>query len=161
MPTRRKVLQTASALSALPATASAVALDQADPVEKIRVLIDRYAAAWAGGDSAGAIACYHDDFTLHYFGRNALSGDHVGKAAALQALGQMRARTQWRVKSITTTMAGPGHAAIAAKVAYALGGETVEMDRVLIFAVLDDRLRECWAYDQDQRRLDEIIGGSA
>ena len=40
----------------------------------------RYASAWLAGDRAALVASYHDDFTLHYFGRNPLAGIHRGKA---------------------------------------------------------------------------------
>ena len=52
-------------------------------IERTRQAVDRYAGAWLAGDRAALAACYHDDFTLHYFGRNPLAGDHTGKAAAL------------------------------------------------------------------------------
>jgi uncharacterized protein len=50
---------------------------------EIRTVVERYATAWAAGDRGGIVACYHDDFTLHYFGDNVLSGVHVGKAPVL------------------------------------------------------------------------------
>jgi hypothetical protein len=41
-----------------------------DPVaESIRRAVSGYAAAWLAGDRPAMLASYHDDFTLHYFGR--------------------------------------------------------------------------------------------
>ena len=44
--------------------------------------VSRYAAAWLAGDRQVMLGCYHEDFTLHYFGRNPLAGVHRGKQAA-------------------------------------------------------------------------------
>jgi hypothetical protein len=121
----------------------------------IRAAIERYAAAWTSGDMSAIIACYHADFTLHYFGRNALAGDHVGKAAALKTLGEFSVRTQRRLKSIIATMAGPERGAILAR--ETIGPEGVEIDRLLVYTVKDDLLAECWVYDADQRFIDALI----
>jgi ketosteroid isomerase-like protein len=124
----------------------------------IRALIERYAAAWLRGDVAACVACYHDDFTLHYFGRNALTGNHVGKAASLATLRKVAERTHWRVVAIKSTLAGADRGAIVARVAYGAPGKVEERDRVLVFAVKNDLLLECWAYDEDPQLLDELIG---
>jgi len=121
----------------------------------IRAAIERYAAAWTAGDMSAITACYHADFTLHYFGRNALAGDHVGKAAALHTLGEFSVRTQRRLKSILATMAGPERGAIVAR--EAMGPNGVEIDRLLVYTVQDDLLAECWVYDTDQRYIDSLI----
>jgi hypothetical protein len=39
-----------------------------------------------------------------------------------------------------------------------LSEKAVEVDRALIFRVQDGLLRECWAFDQDKRPLDGLIG---
>jgi uncharacterized protein len=155
MTTRRSLIASIPALVPLSASAGE---QMSSTAQEAQHLVDRYAAAWLRGDTAEAIACYHDDFTLHYFGRNALSGDHVGKAAALQTLQQVARRTGWRVTQIKSTLSAPGRAAIIARVAYKVGAGLVERDRVLIFAIADGLLRECWAYDEDQALLDELLG---
>lgn len=123
-----------------------------------RALVERYAAAWLAGDTATCIACYHDRFTLHYFGHNALSGDHSGKADALGVLREMGLRTHWRPTAIKATLVGRTHVAIVATVAYGPEANRIQRDRVLVFTTEDDLLRECWAYDQDQQLMDQLIG---
>jgi hypothetical protein len=125
------------------------------PEASIRAAIERYAAAWTSGDLAAITACYHADFTLHYFGRNALAGDHVGKAAALKTLGEFTVRTQRRLKTIITAMAGPERGAILAR--ETIGPEGIEIDRLLVYTIKDDLLAECWVYDADQRFIDSLI----
>jgi hypothetical protein len=43
-------------------------------IEHTRLAVSRYARAWLADDRPALAACYHDDFTLHYFGRHPLAG---------------------------------------------------------------------------------------
>ncbi len=124
---------------------------------EIRCAIERYAAAWSSGDRAAIAACYHEHFTLHYFGRSVLSGDHAGRTASLQTLAEFSRRTQRRLVSIVGILAGPERGAIVAREVVGEGERAVEVERVLVYAVEDGLLRECWVYDQDQRLIDSIV----
>ncbi|MGE0769366.1 MAG: nuclear transport factor 2 family protein [Hyphomicrobiaceae bacterium] len=124
----------------------------------VQTAIDRYAAAWLSGDMQAITACYHNEFTLHYFGNNALSGDHIGKERALVALAAFGQRTRRRLLAIQAKMYGPERGAILAREALRRGAEIVEVDRLLVYAVADGLLRECWIFDQDQRLIDEVVG---
>ena len=121
-------------------------------------IVATYAAAWLRGDHAAALACYHEDFTLHYQGNNALSGDHAGKPRAIATLRELARRTQWQVLEINKLLAGRDCAALVARMRYRRDGTAIERDRVLIFAIAGSLLRECWAYDQDQQLMDQLIG---
>src|SRR5262245_47734040 len=123
---------------------------------EIRTAIERYAAAWRDGDLATIIDSYHDDIALHWFGANALSGDHAGKGAALVALGEFTRRTGRGLPKIVATMAGPDRGAIVAR--EVLGG--TEVERLLVFTVRDGKLFECWVYDQDPALVDRAVGTS-
>src|SRR3954468_18682758 len=48
--------------------------DSQAAIERNRQAVTRYANAWLAGDRATLTACYHEDFTLHYFGSNPLAG---------------------------------------------------------------------------------------
>lgn len=153
---RRTLLTTVPALTTL-AVLPGVGAATSTPHDSAK-LIAAYAAAWLRGDHVAAFACYHEDFTLHYFGRNALSGDHAGKPKAIAALREVAQRTGWQVLEIKRILAGEDGAALVARISYRRGGGSIERARVLIFAVADGLLRECWAYDQDQQLMDELIG---
>jgi ketosteroid isomerase-like protein len=129
-----------------------------DRSDEIRAVLERYAAAWASGDLTAIIACYHDEFTLHYFGRNAFSGDHRGKAASLKVLAEFSRRTSRRLLKVESILAGPDLGALLAREMIKHDGAEVEIERVFLYAVQDGLLRECWLYDQDQRLIDEIVG---
>ena len=122
-----------------------------------RAAIERYAAAWLAGDVAGLLGSYHDDFTLHYGGDNALTGTHRGKAASLAVLQDFARRVGGRkLIGVVATMAGADRAGLVAR--EALGPDGREVERVLIYTVRDGLLHECWVYDQDQKLIDGLVG---
>lgn len=148
--TRRTLMAAAPALGAL---------DVSGGGPDVRAAVQRYADAWTGGDLAKIVACYHDHFTLHYFGANALSGDHVGKPAALATLAEFSRRTDRRLLGVDAVLAGPERGALIAREMLGQGELTFEARRVLVYAVKDGLLAECWIYDEDQRRIDAVVGG--
>jgi len=117
--------------------------------------VRRYAAAWAAGDTAAIIACYGEGFTLHYGGSNALSGDHVGRAAALQTLAAFSQRTGRQLVRIVDVMAGAERGVVIAR--EALGPDRVEVERVLAYRVEDGLFAECWVLDADQPLIDRLV----
>jgi hypothetical protein len=74
-------------------------------IERTRLAVGRYASAWLAGDRAALAACYHNDFTLHYFGHNPLAGDHAGKVGALGILAEVTRRTNRKLLAIVDVMA--------------------------------------------------------
>src|SRR5436305_12652989 len=102
-------------------------------IERTRQAVSRYASAWFAGDRAALVACYHDDFTLHYFGRNPLAGDHRGKRAALAVLAEVACRTNRRLLAIIDIMAGPERGALLVRERFERDGKTAEVERVLVY----------------------------
>ena len=127
---------------------------------EIRDILNGYMQAWTGGDLATLMACYHDDFVLHYFGANALTGTHVGKAAALGVLGEFSRRTARQLLGTPAVLAGADRGVILAREKLGVDAAVVEVDRVLVYTVADGRLRECWVYDADQAMIDRLIGSA-
>ncbi|WP_200887379.1 nuclear transport factor 2 family protein [Sphingomonas sp. ERG5] len=148
-----KAISVLGAIGAMPALA-----DPGSSETGVRQALERYAAAWTKGDLALIVACYHDDFTLHYFGHSTLSGDHAGKAEALKALAAFSQRTRRKLMGITAILAGDRLGVIVARERLMQGEQPIEVDRLLVYRVTDGLLAECWVYDQDQRLIDSIIG---
>ena len=119
--------------------------------------VERYAAAWQAGDRAAIADCYHNDFTLHYFGQNPFAGDHSGKQVALATLSKFAARTNRKLLSIIDVMAGPQRAIIIARESFEREGRRAEFDRILVYAIKDERLHECWVYDGDRAVVDLFL----
>jgi uncharacterized protein len=115
-----------------------------------------YADAWRRGDAAAVVALYHDAIVLHYSGRSPLAGDHVGKPAALAALAKIQQLTNRQPVAIHDIMTGDEHTAILAKERWERDGKVLDLDRVFLYHIRDGKFVECWAYDDDQRAVDEF-----
>lgn len=122
-----------------------------------RQAVSRYATAWLAGDRPALAACYHDEFTLHYFGRHPLAGDHNGKTAALTILAEVTRRTNRTLLAIVDIMAGPERGALLVRERFERDGNVAELERLLVYAVRDGLLWECWVYDQDQALVDAFL----
>lgn len=123
----------------------------------VRAVLDRYADAWQRSDMTTLQDCYHELFTLHYFGNHSLSGTHSGKTRALDVLRTFSHLTQRRLVRIESVMAGSERGALLVREQFGLGNTAVEIERVLIYSVADERLRECWVYDSDPGLLDRFL----
>ncbi|MET3838905.1 nuclear transport factor 2 family protein [Bradyrhizobium sp. OAE829] len=126
-------------------------------IERTRQAVTRYANAWLAGDRTALAACYHDDFTLHYFGSNPLAGDHRGKMAALAILAEFTRRTSRKLLGIIDIMAGPERGALLVRERFERDGKAKEFERLLVYAVRDGLLWECWVWDQDQAAVDAYL----
>jgi ketosteroid isomerase-like protein len=136
---------------------STLAAGNASVAESIRRAVSGYAAAWQAGDRETMLASYHDDFTLHYFGRNPLAGIHQGKSAALAILAEVTRRSNRKLSGIVDVMAGPERGALLVREIFQRDGKTVEVERLLVYAVRDELLWQCWVYDQDQALVDAFL----
>lgn len=152
---RRDVLVGAAALAAVSVSEGSSA-DAATAA--VRSVIERYADAWQRRDPA-AFALYHPQFTVHWFGRNPLSGTYTGTEQVVRALTELTRRTHRELVRIVATLAGPERGAIIARESFGTGAARVELDRVLVFTVAEDRLRECWVYDADPDLIDRYVNG--
>jgi uncharacterized protein len=136
---------------------STLAAGNAPVAESIRRAVSGYAAAWLAGDRQAMLASYHDDFTLHYFGRNPLAGIHRGKPAALAILAEVTRRSNRKLSGIVDVMAGPERGALLVREIFQRDGKTAEVERLLVYSVRDDLLWQCWVYDQDQALVDAFL----
>jgi hypothetical protein len=125
-----------------------------DDTENARQVAERYAAAWLAGDLDGIISCYSDGFTLHYFGDNPFSGDHVGRDAALDTLLAVGAKAPRTLESIDEILAGPNAAVIVATERITSGGTEHRIRRVLRYRVEGPQFSECWLYEEHQAIID-------
>lgn len=57
---------------------------------------------------------------------------------------------------IEDVLTGATFGAIVARESVGRDGETRLVRRVLLYAVSNGKLRECWPYDEDQRAIDEL-----
>lgn len=128
---------------------------------EIHAVVQRYADAWAANDLKGIFDCYHDEVVFHYFGQSPLAGTHRDKAACLAVLKEVKEKTNRRLVAIRDVLAGEHFGLIVAIERFAHEGRAFELERLLRYAVKDGKLSECWIYDEDQRRVDEVLGLAA
>ena len=128
------------------------------PSADLRRALERYADAWTRGDLAAISACYAEDFTLRYFGRHALAGEHVGKAKALQVLAEFGRRTGRRLLRVVDVATGPALGALVVR--EAMGPHATEVERVLVYTVEGGLLRTCAVFDQDQALIERLVGSA-
>ena len=122
-----------------------------DPIDTVR----RYAEAWRANDIAAVFDLYHDDFVLHYLGQSPLAGDHVGKEAAISVLVEATQRSGRQLDEIEDVLGGSAFAAIIAR--EGVGRDPTRIvRRLFLYTVRDDKLAECWLYDEDQRFIDTL-----
>ena len=133
------------------------ATDNQAAIERTRQAVTQYARAWLAGDRVALAACYHEDFTLHYSGRNPLAGDHRGKIAALTILAEVTRRTNRKLLGIVDIMAGPERGALLVRERFERDGKAAEFERLLVYAVRDGLLWECWVWDRNQAAVDVYL----
>lgn len=121
-----------------------------------KTVVEGYAKAWLAGNAGEIIAFYHDDFTLHYFGRSPMAGDHAGKAASVVALAKVQQIVNRKLLAIEDVMGGSEYVSMISKEQWQRDGKTLELRRLLLFKTKDGKLSECWLYDEDQRAVDEF-----
>jgi ketosteroid isomerase-like protein len=119
---------------------STLAAENSPTSESTRRAVSRCATAWLAGDRQVMLASYHDDFTLHYFGRNPLAGVHRGKSAALAILAEVTRRTKRRLLGIVDIMAGPERGALLVREIFNRDGRSAEVERLLVYSVRDGLL---------------------
>ena len=57
-------------------------------------------------------------------------------------------------------MGGANRGAIIARERLGPEDAAIEVDRLLVYAVADGKLAECWVYDADQDIIDRLIGAA-
>lgn len=121
-------------------------------------VVKRYADAWQRADIPALQACYHPDFTLHYPGEHSLAGSHAGKTASLKILAEVGRRTNRALVKIVSVMAGEDRGAIIARERWHRESEEAFVERVLVYAVQDGQLHDCWLFDADQKTVARFLG---
>ena len=66
-------------------------------------------------------------------------------------------RANRKLLGIDDVMAGPRRGAILARESFSRDGRTAELERLLVYAVKDGLLSDCWVYDRDQAIVDQFF----
>ena len=87
-------------------------------------------------------------------GESPLAGTHRGRDAAFAALGQASVRTARKLIAVEDVLVGDSLGALIA--IEDLGDPPQRVRRVLLYRMQDEKLRECWLFDENQRFVDKL-----
>ena len=116
--------------------------------------IRRYADAWLAGDTATMGSIMADDVSLHLFGHSPLAGTHRGKATVFEVIGKVQLLTNRKTIEIHDVLVGRDHAAILVRERFENSQGTLDLDRVFLYHLRDDRITDIYVYDEDQTAVD-------
>ena len=125
----------------------------ANSEETSRVL-RAYAKAWLASDLEKVLASYHEDIELHYMGESPLAGTHHGRDAAFAVLAKAPTSTARKLIDVEDVLVGDSLGALIA--VEDLGEPAQRVRRVLLYRVQDEKLRECWLFDENQKFIDSM-----
>jgi uncharacterized protein len=78
----------------------------------------------------------------------------AGRDAAFAVLAQASTRTARKLIDVEDVLVGDSLGALIA--VEELGDTAKRVRRVLLYRVQDEKLRECWLFDEDQRFIDQM-----
>ena len=77
--------------------------------------------------------------------------------ASLAILAEVTSRTNRKLLGIVDIIAGPERGALLVRERFERDGKAAELERLLVYAMRDGLLGECWVYDQDQALVDTFL----
>ena len=123
-------------------------------------VIEAYAAAWGRGDPEGAFEFYADDVVMHLPGRGSLAGSHRGRDAVIGAIRALLDRTDGLPVEVEVLdrLTSADRVAMLLRESTSRGADQLELSRVNIYRVRDDRIVEIEIFEADQYEVDEFFG---
>ena len=119
-----------------------------------------YAAAWRRGDPQAAWEFYADDVVMRLPGRGSAAGTHSGKAAVIAALQALLARTGDAPAEVEVLdrLVSAERVALVLREVVTRGDQRLELRRVNVYRVRDDRIVDIDIFEADQYDVDEFFG---
>jgi ketosteroid isomerase-like protein len=113
--------------------------------------------AFAKGDLAAVSGFLADDVVWHAGGDNILTGEYVGKEAALGYLGTIMQETGGTFKNdVHDMLANDDHGVALVNVSATRGEKSLEARIVHVFHMRGGKMTEFWAISEDQDLFDEF-----
>jgi len=122
-------------------------------------LMRRYSAALTAGKAADALPFYAEDLVLHIPGRSPHAGTFHGQDAVLAYYTRIFRDTDGKFQplGVDDILASDTHAASLVRWRVERDGRAIEIDRVVIYRIVDERIAEIWVRDWDQYAYDELF----
>jgi ketosteroid isomerase-like protein len=118
--------------------------------EPSEAAVQRFYAAFKGGDQDGVRALLAEDVVFHVPGTGILAGDHHGKEAVIQAFQRAAAETggTFRTEPIGT-LANRTYVAYLQRWTATRGRASVDMRNLIVYRVRDGQIAERWEFLED------------
>ena len=114
--------------------------------------------AFNAGDVPALIDLFADDIVWHFPGTSKLSGEHVGRDAALTALGGYGAASDGTlVANLVDIMASDTPVTGWANDTATAGGKTLDINSVVIFTLRDGKVTEARQFVDDVAAFDAFL----
>jgi ketosteroid isomerase-like protein len=122
-------------------------------------LMRRYSAALTAGRAVDALPFYAEDLVLHIPGRSPHAGTFHGQDAVLAYYTRIFRDTDGKFQplGVDDILASDTHAASLVRWRVEREGRSIEIDRVVIYRIVDERIAEIWVRDWDQYAYDELF----
>jgi hypothetical protein len=123
-------------------------------------VIVAYGSAWERGDPEAAWAYYADDVVMRVPGRGSVAGAHEGRDAVIAAIRSLLDRTSTasaEVEVLDRLVSGD-RVAMVLREAVVRGDERLELRRVNVYRVENDRITEIDIFEANQYEVDEFFG---
>jgi ketosteroid isomerase-like protein len=122
-------------------------------------LMRRYSHAMQAGEAATALPFYAEDLILHVPGRSPHAGTFHGQDAVLAYYTRVFRETDGgpEVLGVDDILASDDRAAILVRWRLRRGDRSIDVDRVVIYRIADERIAEIWVRDFDQYAYDEFF----
>ena len=114
--------------------------------------------AFNAGDVPALVDLFAEDIVWHFPGNSKLAGDHIGRDAALNALGGYGAASGGTLQAnLVDIMASDDHVTGWANDTATAGGRTLDVNSVVIFTMVDGKVTEGRQFIDDVAALDAFL----
>jgi ketosteroid isomerase-like protein len=122
-------------------------------------LLRTYLATLSAGKAIDAIQYFTEDCALHVPGRSPHAGTYRGQEAVLEYYTRVFQDTGGKFENlgVDDILASDTHAASLVHWRVTRRDRTIDVDRVVIYRIVDGRIAEAWVRDWDQYAYDELF----
>ena len=123
-------------------------------------VITAYGTAMRSGDWDTGIGFFADDVVGYVPGRSELAGVKRGKVAVVEYLNAVIAHVRNRVDLvIVDTLIGGAHVGLLVREILGEGDDRIEIRRLNVYKIIDDKIVEIRIFEADQYAVDEWTAG--
>ena len=123
-------------------------------------VITSYGTAMRSGDWTTGIGFFADDVIGYVPGRSELAGVKRGKVAVVEYLNAVISHVRDRVDLvIVDTLIGGEHVGLLVREILGEGDDRIEIRRLNVYKIIDDKIVEIRIFEADQYAVDEWTAG--